>query len=324
MSRPLRIQYPDAWYHIMNRGRRGEKIFKKTSDYISFIDILKDLVENFNLKIAAYCLLSNHYHLLAQTPDANISRSMRHLNGVYTQRFNRFHNCDGQLFRGRYKSIVVEGNAYLIELVRYIHRNPIEAGLVKDLQKYTWSSHKGYLSTAKNWDWLHKNYILSFFANEKGESIRAYRRFVAKGTSDEINEILSSKKLPIMMGSKNFVDKVKEMFFSNKRHEEVPGSRSLAPDVNKIIDEVCKFYDVENHELLKSKRGYFNEPRNVAIYLIRNLRGETLKGVGEIFGINRNSTVSSVVERLKREIRRNKKIKKRVEHLKATLVKSQA
>ena len=118
MSRPLRIQYPDAWYHIMNRGRRGEEIFKRKSDYTSFIEILKDLVENFNIKIAAYCLLSNHYHLLVQTPDANISRSMRHLNGVYTQRFNRFHHCDGQLFRGRYKSIIVEGDAYLMELVR--------------------------------------------------------------------------------------------------------------------------------------------------------------------------------------------------------------
>ena len=179
MSRPLRIQYPDAWYHIMNRGRRGEEIFTRKSDYTAFIDLLKELVENYNIKIAAYSLLSNHYHLLTQTPDANISRAMRHLNGVYTQRFNRIHHCDGQLFRGRYKSIIVEGDAYLMELVRYIHRNPIEAGLVENLQKYTWSSHKGYLSSARKWDWLHKDYILSFFAKERTESIWIYRRFVS-------------------------------------------------------------------------------------------------------------------------------------------------
>ncbi len=105
MSMPLRIQYPDAWYHIMNRGRRDEGIFTGKSDYTAFIDLLKELVENYNIKITAYSLLSNHYHLLAQTPDANISRAMRHLNGVYTQRFNRIHHFDGQLFRGRYKSI---------------------------------------------------------------------------------------------------------------------------------------------------------------------------------------------------------------------------
>jgi len=323
MSRPLRIQYPDAWYHIMNRGRRGEEIFAGKSDYTAFIDILKELAENYNIKITAYSLLSNHYHLLAQTPDANISRAMRHLNGVYTQRFNRIHHCYGQLFRGRYKSILVEGDPYLVELVRYIHRNPIEAGLVENLQKYTWSSHKGYLSSARKWDWLHKDYILSFFAKERAESIRIYRRFVSKETSEEINEILSRKNLPTIMGSKSFVDKVKERFFSNKSHEEVPESRSLAPEVDRIIKEVCKFYNVNSQELFASKRGYFNEPRNVAIYLIRHLRGETLKRVGEAFGINRNSTVSSVVERLNREIRRNKKIKKRVEDLKAILAMSQ-
>jgi len=106
MSRPLRIQYPDAWYHVMNRGRRGEEIFTGKNDYNTFIELLKELVEDYNVKIAAYCLMTNHYHLLVQTPGANISRSMRHLNGVYTQRFNKTHLCDGQLFRGRYKSII--------------------------------------------------------------------------------------------------------------------------------------------------------------------------------------------------------------------------
>ena len=307
----------------MNRGRRGEKIFTGKSDYTAFIDLLKELVENYNIKIAAYSLLSNHYHLLAQTPDANISRAMRHLNGVYTQRFNRIHHCDGQLFRGRYKSILVEGDAYLMELVRYVHRNPLEAGLVEDPQKYIWSSHKGYLSNARKWDWLHKDYILSFFAKERAESIKLYRRFVSNGTSEEINKILSRKKLPSIMGSKSFVDKVKGRFFSIKSHEEVPESRSLAPEVDRIMKEVCNFYGVSSQELFASRRGYFNEPRNVAVYLTRNLRGETLKGVGAAFGINRNSTVSSVVERLNREIRRNQKIKKRVENLKAALAMGQ-
>ena len=177
MSRPLRIQYPDAWYHVMNRGRRGEEIFEGKKDYESFIELLKDLVEDYNVNIAAYCLMSNHYHLLIQTPEGNISRTMRHLNGVYTQRYNRLHHCDGQLFRGRYKCILIDADSYLLELVRYIHRNPLEAGIVKDLSEYTWSSHTGYLSGLKKWDWLHKNYILSLFAKNKAESIRRYKQF---------------------------------------------------------------------------------------------------------------------------------------------------
>ncbi len=108
MSRPLRIQYPDAWYHVINRGRRGEKIFLSKEDYQSFIILLKELNEVYNVKIVAYCLMENHYHLLIKTPDANLSRAMRHLNGVYTQRYNKRHNYDGQLFRGRYKSETFE------------------------------------------------------------------------------------------------------------------------------------------------------------------------------------------------------------------------
>jgi len=321
MSRPLRIQYPDAWYHVMNRGRRGEEIFVGKKDYNVFIDLLKDIVADYNVNIASYCLMSNHYHLLLQTPEANISRSMRHLNGVYTQRYNRFYQCDGPLFRGRYKCILVEADSYLLELVRYIHRNPLEAGMVEDLGKYAWSSHNGYLSGAKKWNWLHKNYILSLFSKNKAESIRRYKHFVSEETLKEINLILGRRKLPAILGRKSFVDKMKETFFINKTHEEIPASKSLAPDVDRIISEVCKFYNVNTNDLLLSRRGYFNEPRNVAIYLIRHLRGDRLKDVGEFFGIAKNSTISSVDRRLKREMIKDKKIKKNVEILKSTLSK---
>ena len=157
MARPLRIAYQDGWYHVMNRGRRGEPVFQSRLDYFSFVDLLKETSEAWNVRVAAYCLIPNHYHLLLQTPEANISRCMRHIDGVYTQRFNRNHGHDGPLFRGRYKAIVVDADTYLLELVRYIHRNPVRAGLTKRLDGYPWSSHKGYLSRAKRWEWLHKD-----------------------------------------------------------------------------------------------------------------------------------------------------------------------
>ena len=248
---------------------------------------------------------------------------MRHLNGVYTQRFNRIHFCDGQLFRGRYKSIIVDGDSYLLELLRYIHRNPLDAGMVKGLQKYTWSSHRGYLSGAKKWDWLHKNYILSLFSKNKAESVKKYKQFVSKETLEEINQIFGRRSLPTIIGRKSFVDKIKGKFFVDKTHEEVPESRFLAPDVDTIINEVCKYYNIRTDNLLLSKRGYFNEPRNVAIYLIRHLRSDTLKDVGKFFGIVKNSTISSVDRRLKREMIRDKKIKRNVETLRFELSKGQ-
>jgi len=124
MSRPLRIEFPGAWYHIMNRGRRYEDIFSGPKDYQAFVELLKDSSSAWNLRVAAYCLMPNHYHLLVQSPYGNISRCMRHLNGVYTQSYNRRHKCDGPLFRGRYKSILVSADNYLLQLVRYIHNNP--------------------------------------------------------------------------------------------------------------------------------------------------------------------------------------------------------
>ncbi|MCP4647950.1 MAG: transposase, partial [bacterium] len=194
----------------------------------------------WNLRVAAYCLMTNHYHLLIQTPDTNLSRCMRHVNGVYTQRFNRTHLLDGQLFRGRYKAILVEGDSYLLELLRYIHRNPLEAGLEKVLEKYPWSSHPGYLSGAKKWKWLHKDFILSLFSKEKTVRRRAYKTFVTKETPEEINRILGRKNLPSALGSEIFLDWVKDSFFSGKRHKEVPESRSLSPEAERIEEEVCR------------------------------------------------------------------------------------
>ena len=323
MSRPLRIQYPDAWYHVMNRGRRGEKIFAKEEDYGSFIDLLNELDEVFNVKIAAYCLMSNHYHLLVQTPDANLSRSMRHLNGVYTQRYNKRHGCDGPLFRGRYKSIVVESDTYALELIRYIHRNPLEAGLVENLQKYEWSTHKIYLSNAKKWNWLHKDYILRQFSKSKPESIRLYKQFVFKKAPEEINKIFGRKNLPAVLGSKRFVDRIKDKFFDSNNFEEIPATKKLTPGSDKIKHAVCKAYNIKEAELYVSRRGYFNEPRNVALYLIRRLRNDTLKQVGEQFGIEKYSTVSSIVERVKSVMKVDKGLNRRVHDLSGKITKSQ-
>jgi len=308
---------------VMNRGRRGERVFETKKDYWSFIDLLEELHEVFNVRVAAYCLMSNHHHLLVQTPDANLSRAMRHLNGVYTQRYNKSHGCDGQLFKGRYKSIVVESDSYALELVRYIHRNPLEAGLVENIEKYQWSSHKGYLSDAKKWKWLHKDYILKMFSGSKAESIRLYRNFVLKETPEEINRIFGRKKLPAVLGSKSFVERIKNAFFYPENFEEIPETKRLAPDTDKIKNDVCKAYKIGKTELYVTRRGYFNEPRNVAIYLIRQLRNDTLKKVGEQFGIEKYSTVSSIVEKVKYEMKADKKLRNRIQDIADKILMSQ-
>ena len=315
MARPLRIEYNNAWYHILNRGRRGETIFTGQRDYFGFIELLKDTCEMWKMRVAAYCLMPNHYHLLVQTPDANISRCMRHIDGVYTQRFNRNHHCDGQLFRGRYKSILIDADHYLLQLVRYIHRNPLKAGLVDDMDRYVWSSHGGYLSKAEKWNWLYKDFVFSMLSKNKNEKLKNYRQFISLEDDEKISQVLDKKKWPAILGSADFIAKVKEKFFSETVDDEVPQARELAPETDQIKRVVCDRYGISEKELLISKRGLSNEARNMAIYLTRRLRGDSLKTIGEQFQVGKYSSVSSVIRRLNAAMADDRRLRKQVEEL---------
>lgn len=324
MSRPLRIEYSGAWYHIMNRGRRGEKVFSDGRDYEAFLVLLQETAEIFHLRVSAYCLMSNHYHLLVQTPNGNLSRVMRQINGVYTQRFNRRHGADGQLFRGRYKSILVEEDSYLLELLRYIHRNPVRARICKSADEYPWSSHHGYISKAKKWEWLHKKLLLDMFFEQPGKAKKAYIDFVQDEDSLEVTDFFSKKNLASVFGSSEFLEWVKGKFYEKKQHDEVPESRRLAPTVTDIKKAVCQLYKADKKDLEQAKRGQVNEPRNLAIYLARKHSGLRLSEIGLEFGLEKYSSVSSVVIRTEKLLSQNKKLRKRLEKIRSLMRKSQA
>jgi REP element-mobilizing transposase RayT len=307
----------------MNRGRRKEEIYTERNDYRLFIETLKESAELFNIKIAAYCLMPNHYHLLLQTPDGNLSRCMRQINGTYAQRFNRVHKYDGQLFRGRYKSILVDVDSYLLELLRYMHKNPLRSGLSDNLNDYEWSSHRGYLSDAEKWDWLYKEFPLSLFAKDRKDRLRAYKRYIGEDEGEKISQIFQKKKLPSILGREDFVYWVKNRFFENKVHNEVPDSKLLAPDKERIQKLVCKTYGIAKGELLKSKRGTFNEPRGVAIYLTRMIRSDGLMDICKDYNLKKYSSASSIVENVKKKLLKDRKFRKRVNELRQKLTKGQ-
>ena len=324
MSRPLRIDYPNAWHHVMNRARRGQDLFVDKADYQQFIDLLQEITDLFNINVAAYCLMPTHYHLMLQTPDANLSRSMRHLNGIYTQRYNVSHSCDGTLFRGRYKSILVDADNYVLQLVRYIHRNPLKAGLVKRLDQYVWSSHKGYLSKAKKWNWIYKHFVLDMLTTQINSQIQIYKQFMAQEQDENLVRVLDGKNPPSMLGSDKFISWIKDLFFKKKKDKEVPASKELAPDLDTIISEVSRYYKVRPSKLKAVRRGMENEPRDVAIYLIRSMRAEPLMRVGANFGLNQYSSVSSAVTRVKAKLQKDRKLKDRLEHIENNILKGQA
>ena len=136
MSRPLRIEYPGAYYHVMNRGTARQKILLNDQDRQRFLDLLGQTRQMWGVRVYVYCLMDNHYHLLVETIDAALSRAMRHLDGIYTQRFNRAHRRDGPLFRGRYRAILIESEEYFMAVARYIHRNQAEARVGVDISRY--------------------------------------------------------------------------------------------------------------------------------------------------------------------------------------------
>jgi putative transposase len=315
MARPLRIMFPDAWYHVMNRGRHREPVFEARDDYECFVAVLHEAVGTFALRVSAYCLMPNHYHLLVQTPDANLDRCMRHINGIYTQRYNRAHGLDGTLFRGRYKATVVAEDPYLLQLVRYIHRNPVRAGMAENAGRYEWSSHKGYLSRNGKWDWLHKEFILSMLALEPEQREKRYRAFMGEEENKSFLQAMASKKVPSILGDHPFIERLKERFFEQKRHLEVPESKTLAPDVAIIKKALCEHYRIAEEQLYVTRRGAFNEARAMGLYLARQLRGEPLQRIGGQFGVDNYSTVSTAIERFKARLKTDRSLAQRVDRI---------
>ncbi|MBL4867728.1 MAG: transposase, partial [Pseudomonadales bacterium] len=185
MPRPLRIEYENAYYHVMNRGRGRQKIFHGPDYYEAFLTTLAEAHQRFGVEILCYCLMANHYHLLVKTPEANLGRIMRHINGVYTQRHNRMKKTDGSLFRGRYKAICVQEDSYQLQLSRYIHRNPLGRSSAITLENYSWSSYPNYVDKGQSSpEWLYQNDIYSQLG-ARTRKREKYKAFVHLGVDDQ-------------------------------------------------------------------------------------------------------------------------------------------
>ena len=202
MARPLRIEYPNAVYHVFSRGNERKDIFRGEADYELFLSILIEACLTYDLIIHAYSLMPNHFHLLLETKDSNLSLAMKRILGLYTVCFNRRHKRIGHLFQGRYKALLVDKDNYFHELSRYIHLNPVKAKLVKSPEDHPWSSMKHYLKD-KAPGFLYRDFTLDSFKSKSD-----YRRFVMDGL--KIKEDLLKKALGgLILGSEEFLNKLK-------------------------------------------------------------------------------------------------------------------
>jgi len=289
----------------MNRGRRSESIYLEEEDCQTFIDLLIEASELWSVNIYAFSLMPNHYHLLINTPLGNLSRFMRHVNGVYTQRFNKVHDYEGTLFKGRYKSILIEFDSYFLQLVRYIHRNPIRAKLIADLDKYKWTSHQAYINKSQEWEWIKTELLLSMLSENEASRVSEYKKFIGIADDQNIIKILESKKWPSLLGGEEFISSIKKKYFPEKKDKEIPESDNLAPDLESIREIVCEYYRIDHEALFREKRQTYNEPRNMAIYMSRYLRNDSLKQISTDYLLGSESSVSTILNSVNELIRSN-------------------
>jgi len=229
MTRPVRIEFEGGLYHVTSRGDRQEPIYEDDEDRERFLTIFGDVIETYHWICHGYCLMSNHYHLIIETPDGNLSKGMRQLNGVYTQASNRRHQRVGHLFQGRYKGVLVDGDTHLLELTRYVVLNPVRASMVSNPGDWLWSSYLAMTGQSKPPDWLAVDGLLAQFSKQRPAAIRRYKAFVAEGMG--LESIWADLKGQIFLGDEAFMSRMqsKDKGLSNRPGVPKAQARPQAP-----------------------------------------------------------------------------------------------
>jgi putative transposase len=268
MARPLRIEYSGAVYHITSRGNEKKAVFKDEKDREIFLDILSQVDKLYNWLCHAYCLMNNHYHLIIETPDGNLSAGMRQLNGVYTQAFNKRHNRVGHLFQGRYKAILIQKDSHLLEACRYVVLNPVRAKAVKKPNQWKWSSYQATAGIGKPHPCLTTEWILNQFGSTRRIAENAYRKFVEDGIKQE--SIWETVRAQSILGEEEFTATLTDYLRGKKDIAELPKSQRYIdrPSLEKIFSKsILKDISKRNKKISEAVQRHGYRQREVADYL---------------------------------------------------------
>jgi len=270
MARPLRIEFPGAVYHLTTRGNRHYPIYQDDADRAAFLDVLESVVRRFHWVCHSYCLMGNHYHLMVETPDANLSAGMRQLNGVYTQRANRRHSTSGHVFEGRFKAVVIEKESHLLEVCRYVVLNPVRAGIAAHPRQWRWSAYRASAGLRQAPGFLTTDWILAQFGKRRPAAHRAYRAFVREGLDAEspFEGVVGG----LLLGSEEFAARCRALFEDDELAEVSLEKRYAGrPSLVRLFGEI----DTSD-----------KAQRNAAITDACLEHGYTLKQVGDFVGLH--------------------------------------
>lgn len=312
MARPLRIEFPDAFYHVTSRGNERKSIFRNQRDRERFLSYLESAHHRYGAILHVYCLMDNHYHLLIETPRGNLSQILHHINGAYTTYFNIRHGRSGHLFQGRFKAILVEKDSYGGELSRYIHLNPVRAGLVKNPSEYRWSSYRYYIGRERKPQWLTTALILGYFGGHGRWAYQKYREFVEEGLSKTLEDPLKKVVASTFLGGEDFIWRIRGEYLEGREvdRRNVPSVKKVlkgpTPEeiegvVAKVIGENALFY------------------RKWCIYLSHQWSGWRLEEIGAHFGMS-GAAVSQMSRRFREIVEGDRRMWKLLERIKKELL----
>lgn len=304
MARSLRIKYPGAFYHVIQRGIERKNILISDSDKEKFLFYLDSVHTRYGAIIHSYVLMGNHYHIILETPRSNLSKIMHCLDTSYATYFNTKRKRIGPLYQGRFKAILVQQDEYLHYLSRYIHLNPVRTNIIEDPIEYHWSSYKYFISKDKPPKWLNTNFVLSMFGNNVIKAKDLYKQFVLDGIGQEKDIIKENTKKGFILGSEDFLESVKERFIDNVRENpEIPILKELKHKKEPTMEHLKHIVEekISNNKRLQ---------RKLSIYLSRKYTQKKLNEIAAFYGKIKDTGVSQVFIRTEKERKENKNLDK--------------
>lgn len=324
MARPLRIEFPNAIYHVMARGNGRQRIFHADADYQRMTDGLAKTVARTGWQVFAFVWMPNHIHLFVRTPKPNLSVGMQYLLSGYANWYAKRHQRTGHLFQGRFKAELVEDESYFWTLSRYVHLNPVRGKkpLVDHPSSWAWSSYPGYCRKSARVDWMEYESVLAAWQGEMGgkDSGLAYRRFVESGLETPPSNPLDNALEGWLLGSDTFLKKVKKLITKPQHIDQTPKARRLTSlDANEVITAVAAYFKA-SPESYQSKRS--TAPgRDLAAYLAHRRTTATLRELATAFGLSHPDSVSNLIRRAQNAISGSKSKKKDLERIDELLQK---
>jgi len=267
MSRPLRIEYAEAVYHVTSRGNARKSIFRDDKDRWMLLDILEEVNDRYHWFCHAYCLMNNHYHLVIETPDGNLSKGMRQLNGIYTMRFNRRHGSVGHVFQGRYKAILVQKESHLLEVCRYVVLNPLRAKAVEIPERWRWSSYRATAGIERAHPCLTIDWILGQFGTKRRTAGKRYRAFVTDGMRG--HRIWDDVRGQSVLGDEDFVGRLIDYAKGYEKVKEIPKVQRYLnrPNLTEIFKDAGGDKQKRNRGITAAVGRWGYSEREVADYL---------------------------------------------------------